>query len=89
MSPLVRLREICNTRVLAALRTIQMENQMSNKVVVSTTLNGDPVDPEILDNFAFEVHERFKQREASDSKSEGHRKSGSKRAAVARLFARR
>jgi hypothetical protein len=29
---------------------------------LSLALNGEPVDPEALDNFAFEVHERFKLR---------------------------
>jgi predicted nucleotide-binding protein (sugar kinase/HSP70/actin superfamily) len=28
---------------------------------LSLSLNGDPVDPETLDNFAFEVHQRFKR----------------------------
>ena len=26
---------------------------------VTLSLNGDPIDPEVLDNFAFEVHQRF------------------------------
>ena len=34
-------------------------------------LNGDPVDPEVLDNFAFEVHERF--RNGRPQKADGHR----------------
>ncbi|MBI5069158.1 MAG: CoA activase [Deltaproteobacteria bacterium] len=29
---------------------------------LSLSLNGDPIDPEVLDNFAFEVHQRFKKR---------------------------
>jgi predicted CoA-substrate-specific enzyme activase len=29
---------------------------------LSLSLNGDPVDPEVLDNFAFEVHARFSKR---------------------------
>ena len=29
---------------------------------LTLSLNGDPVDPEVLDNFAFEVHERFRRR---------------------------
>jgi predicted CoA-substrate-specific enzyme activase len=29
---------------------------------LSLSLNGDPIDPEVLDNFAFEVHQRFKRR---------------------------
>ena len=29
------------------------------------SLNGDPMDPEVLDNFAFEVHSRFRQRQRS------------------------
>jgi hypothetical protein len=32
---------------------------------LSLSLNGDPIDPEVLDNFAFEVHQRFKRRRAS------------------------
>jgi predicted CoA-substrate-specific enzyme activase len=28
---------------------------------VTLSLNGDPVDPEVLDNFAFEVHEQFRR----------------------------
>jgi hypothetical protein len=28
------------------------------------SLNGDPIDPEVLDNVAFEVHQRFKERRA-------------------------
>ena len=31
---------------------------------LSLSLNGDPIDPEVLDNFAFEVHQRFKKRRA-------------------------
>ncbi len=31
---------------------------------LSLSLNGDPIDPEVLDNFAFEVHQRFKRRRA-------------------------
>ena len=30
---------------------------------LTLSLNGDPMDPEVLDNFAFEVHERFRQRQ--------------------------
>ncbi|HEU4382838.1 MAG TPA: BadF/BadG/BcrA/BcrD ATPase family protein [Anaeromyxobacteraceae bacterium] len=29
---------------------------------LSLSLNGDPIDPEVLDNFAFEVHARFRKR---------------------------
>jgi hypothetical protein len=29
---------------------------------LSLSLNGDPIDPEILDGFAFEVHQRFRKR---------------------------
>ncbi|MBW2509330.1 MAG: CoA activase [Deltaproteobacteria bacterium] len=29
---------------------------------LTLSLNGDPVDPEVLDNFAFEVHKRFQER---------------------------
>ncbi|MBI4818003.1 MAG: CoA activase [Deltaproteobacteria bacterium] len=29
---------------------------------LTLSLNGDPIDPEVLDNFAFEVHERFKRK---------------------------
>ena len=29
---------------------------------LTLSLNGDPMDPEVLDNFAFEVHSRFRQR---------------------------
>jgi predicted CoA-substrate-specific enzyme activase len=32
---------------------------------LSLSLNGDPIDPEVLDNFAFEVHQRFKRRRAA------------------------
>jgi len=32
---------------------------------LSLSLNGDPVDPEVLDNFAFDVHQRFKSRRAA------------------------
>jgi hypothetical protein len=28
---------------------------------LTLSLNGDPVDPETLDNFAFEVHQRFRR----------------------------
>ena len=31
-------------------------------VSLSLSLNGDAIDPEVLDNFAFEVHQRFKRR---------------------------
>jgi hypothetical protein len=27
---------------------------------LTLSLNGDPVDPEVVDNFAFEVHQRFR-----------------------------
>ena len=30
---------------------------------LTLSLNGDPMDPEVLDNFAFEVHTRFRQRQ--------------------------
>ena len=30
---------------------------------LTLSLNGDPVDPEVLDNFAFEVHARFRRRQ--------------------------
>jgi len=33
---------------------------------LTLSLNGDPVDPEVLDNFAFEVHQRFRSRPRSD-----------------------
>jgi hypothetical protein len=33
---------------------------------LSLSLNGDPVDPEVLDNFAFEVHQRFRSRPRRD-----------------------
>jgi hypothetical protein len=29
---------------------------------LSLSLNGDPIDPEVLDNFAFEVHARWRER---------------------------
>ncbi|MCB9652832.1 MAG: CoA activase [Deltaproteobacteria bacterium] len=29
---------------------------------LSLSLNGDPIDPEVLDNFAFEIHQRFERR---------------------------
>ncbi|OFX23838.1 MAG: hypothetical protein A2V77_15855 [Anaeromyxobacter sp. RBG_16_69_14] len=29
---------------------------------LTLSLNGDPVDPEVLDGFAFEVHQRFRKR---------------------------
>ncbi len=29
---------------------------------LTLSLNGDPIDPEVLDGFAFEVHQRFRQR---------------------------
>jgi predicted CoA-substrate-specific enzyme activase len=32
---------------------------------LSLSLNGDPIDPEVLDNFAFEVHQRFRKRRAA------------------------
>jgi len=32
---------------------------------LSLSLNSDPVDPEVLDNFAFDVHQRFKRRRAA------------------------
>jgi predicted CoA-substrate-specific enzyme activase len=32
---------------------------------LSLSLNGDPIDPEVLDNFAFEVHQRFQKRRAA------------------------
>jgi predicted CoA-substrate-specific enzyme activase len=34
---------------------------------LSLSLNGDPIDPEVLDNFAFEVHQRFKKRRAAQA----------------------
>jgi predicted nucleotide-binding protein (sugar kinase/HSP70/actin superfamily) len=33
---------------------------------LSLSLNGDPVDPEVLDNFAFEVHSRWRERRTRD-----------------------
>ena len=39
---------------------------------LSLSLNGDPIDPEVLDNFAFEVHERFRKRvQRTDGRLEG------------------
>ncbi len=32
---------------------------------LTISLNGEPIDPEVLDNFAFEVHERFRKRRQS------------------------
>jgi hypothetical protein len=29
---------------------------------LTLSLNGDPIDPEVLDGFAFEVHQRFRKR---------------------------
>jgi len=29
---------------------------------LSLPLNGDPIDPEVLDNFAYEIHAQFRQR---------------------------
>lgn len=40
---------------------------------LTLTLNGDPLDNEVLDNFAFEVHSRFKQRD-------GHERAAGRRA---------
>jgi predicted CoA-substrate-specific enzyme activase len=31
---------------------------------LSLPLNGDPIDPEVLDNFAFEIHSRFRRKQA-------------------------
>jgi predicted nucleotide-binding protein (sugar kinase/HSP70/actin superfamily) len=31
---------------------------------LSLSMNGDPIDTEVLDNFAFEVRERFRKRKA-------------------------
>jgi activator of 2-hydroxyglutaryl-CoA dehydratase/predicted nucleotide-binding protein (sugar kinase/HSP70/actin superfamily) len=39
---------------------------------LTLSLNGDPVDPEILDNFAFEVHAQFARRRSSGAASRGH-----------------
>ena len=36
---------------------------------LTLSLNGDPMDPEVLDNFAFEVHARFRQRQQVDPAS--------------------
>jgi hypothetical protein len=32
---------------------------------LTLSLNGDPIDPEVLDNFAFEVHARFRRRKGT------------------------
>ena len=37
---------------------------------LTLSLNGDPIDPEVLDNFAFEVHQRFKKRRAAADAAE-------------------
>ena len=37
---------------------------------LTLALNGDPVDPEVLDNFAFEVHARFRKRKKADHATE-------------------
>ena len=34
---------------------------------ITLSLNGDPVDPEVLDNFAFEVHARYRQKPRSEA----------------------
>ena len=39
-------------------------------VSLTLSLNGDPIDPEVLDNFAFEVHQRFKRRVTAPSTAE-------------------
>jgi predicted nucleotide-binding protein (sugar kinase/HSP70/actin superfamily) len=39
---------------------------------LSLPLNGDPIDPEILDNFAFEIHHRFRQRSSGRPAPEPH-----------------
>jgi predicted CoA-substrate-specific enzyme activase len=36
---------------------------------LTLALNGDPVDPQVLDNFVFEVRERFRQREARPARA--------------------
>jgi len=33
---------------------------------LTLSLNGDPIDPEVLDGFAFEVHQRFRKRRRDD-----------------------
>jgi predicted CoA-substrate-specific enzyme activase len=38
---------------------------------ISLPLNGDPVDPEVLDHFAFEVHARFRGRDGTGSPGAG------------------
>jgi len=37
---------------------------------ITLALNGDPVDPELIDNFAFEVHARFRKRDKVDHVAE-------------------
>jgi predicted nucleotide-binding protein (sugar kinase/HSP70/actin superfamily) len=37
---------------------------------ITLALNGDPVDPEVIDNFAFEVHARFRKRDKVDHVAE-------------------
>ena len=39
---------------------------------LTLSLNGDPVDPEILDNFAFEVHAQFAHRRGSGTAGRAH-----------------
>ncbi len=48
----------------------QLFHAAEQEGLASVTLgfNGDPLDPEILDNFAFEVHARFRKRRRSTSK---------------------
>jgi len=30
---------------------------------LTVSYNGDPVDPEVVDNFAFEIHRRFRKKQ--------------------------
>ncbi|MHC4109219.1 MAG: CoA activase, partial [Planctomycetota bacterium] len=37
---------------------------------LSISYNGDPLDPEIVDNFAFEIHQRFRRKSAETARSD-------------------
>ena len=41
--------------------------QREGLLSLTLALNGDPIDPEVLDNFAFETHARFARREGADA----------------------
>ena len=38
-------------------------------VSLTLSLNGDPIDPEVLDEFAYEVKEKFRARHASGARA--------------------